>query len=205
MKKFFLLAISLLILQPINLVYASDYSYKYDEHDDDEKCPVGLVNGLTLDQEFGEGSAKITHCLSNRTRVKLMIQANQFCMDNVSNAECTRPYALGNLVKIIEDYEITHGMKPGRDYEIAVIAHTAGGPLMISDTSKNQFAPRVSALLEKGVKFYLCQNAVRAMINTGLLPAGDTTANIVPGVEYVTAGLTAVADFQYQGYVYVQP
>ena len=199
MKLKFVLFIGLL------LFYSGISSAHDNEYDDKYKCPVDLVSGLTLDQEFGDGSAKITHCLERRKGVKLMIQANQFCMDNVSNAECTRPYALANVFKIIDDYEITHGMKPGRDYEIAVIAHTAGGPLMISDTSKNKFAPRVTELLEKGVKFYLCQNAVRAMVNNGLLPAGDTTANIVDGVEYVTAGLTAVADFQYQGYVYVQP
>ncbi len=205
MKKYFLFVISLLILQSLNVVSASDDFNKYDNDDDEKTCPVGLVNNLTLDEEFGDGSKKITHCLERRERVKLLIQANQFCMDNVSNAECARPYALGNLVKIIEDYEITHGMQPGRDYDIAVIAHTAGGPLMLKDINNNQFAARVSSLIDKGVKFYLCQNATRAMIKKGLLPAGDATANIVAGVEYVTAGLTAVADFQYQGYVYVQP
>lgn len=173
--------------------------------DNKNKCPVGLVTGMTLDQEFGPGSADITNCLEQRKDVKLVIQANQFCMDNVSNAECTRPYALLNLAKMIEDFEITHGMKPGRDYEMAVIAHTKGGPLMLKDESNNQFRSKVEALMQQGIKFYLCQNATRSMINKGLLPAGNATANIIPGVEYVTAGITAVTDFQYQGYVYVQP
>lgn len=172
---------------------------------DDEKCPVGLVTGQTLDEEFGPGSEKITHCLEQRTKVKLVVQANQFCMDNLSNAECKRPYALLNLTKMIEDYEITHGMKPGRDYEMSVIAHTKGGPLMLKDETNNQFRSQVETLLKQGVKFYLCQNATRAMIRNGLLPEGDATANIIDGVEYVTAGITAVTDFQYQGYVYVQP
>lgn len=176
----------------------------YDEHDD-EKCPVGLVTGQTLNEEFGPGSENITHCLEKRSNVKLVVQANQFCMDNLSNADCTRAYALLNLTKMIEDYEITHGMKPGRDYKMAVIAHTKGGPLMLKDETKNQFRSQVETLLKQGVKFYLCQNATRSMINRGLLPAGDATANIIDGVEYVTAGITAVVDFQYQGYVYVQP
>ena len=175
------------------------------DHEDKNTCPVGLVNGLTLDQEFGEGSAEITSCLSKRKKVKLVVQANQFCMDDLPNAECTRPFALLNLTKMIEDYEITHGMKPGKDYEMTVIAHTKGGPLMLKDESKNQFRTQVEALLDKGVKFYLCQNATRSMVNRGLLPKGDATANIIDGVEYVTAGITAVVDFQYQGYVYVQP
>jgi len=173
--------------------------------DDEKKCPLGLVTGQTLNEEFGPGSDKITHCLEKRSSVKLVVQANQFCMDNQSNADCTRPYALLNLTKMIEDYEITHGMKPGRDYEMAVIAHTKGGPLILKDETKNQFRSKVENLLKQGVKFYLCQNATRSMISRGLLPAGDATANIIDGVEYVTAGITAVVDFQYQGYVYVQP
>jgi intracellular sulfur oxidation DsrE/DsrF family protein len=175
-----------------------------DDHQNRE-CTVGLVTGMSLDQEFGPGSANITHCLQRRAHVKLVVQANQFCMDNVSNPECTRPFALLNLFKMIDDFEITHGMKPGRNYEMAVIAHTKGGPLMLKDETINQFRGHVERLLDKGVKFYLCQNATRAMVRNGLLPAGDATANIIDGVEYVTAGITAVTDFQYQGYLYVQP
>ena len=120
MKNFFYLLGMCLIMFPISNTLA-------DHGHDNKKCPVGLVSGLTFDEEFGAGSAKITHCLAKRNKVKLVVQANQFCMDNVSNAECTRPYALLNLTKMIDDYEITHGMKPGRDYEMAVIAHTKGG------------------------------------------------------------------------------
>jgi len=197
--KNLLLILSVLYLCAVQLnVYAS-------ETDDEGECPVGLVNGLSLNQEFGAGSEQITHCLQQREKVKLLVQANQFCMDNVSNASCTRPYALLNLEKMIDDYEITHGMKIGRDYQMSVIAHTKGGPLMLKDSAHNPFADKVTALINKGVKFYLCQNATRAMINRGLLPAGEATANIIEGVEYVTAGLTAVVDFQYQGFVYVQP
>ena len=198
MKKAICLFCFLLVLSPVTISLAH-------ADNNDKKCPVGLVSGLTLDEEFGPGSEKITHCLEQRKKVKLVVQANQFCMDNLLNAECTRPYALLNVTKMIEDYEITHGMKPGRDYEMAVIAHTKGGPLMLKDETKNQFKSHVETLLKQGVKFYLCQNATRSMIKKGLLPAGDATVNIIDGVEYVTAGITAVVDFQYQGYVYVQP
>lgn len=195
--KFYLLGLFFFMLPAANAIA--------DDDNNNGRCPVGLVSGMTLDEEFGAGSAQITHCLKRRSHVKLVIQANEFCMDRVANAECTRPYALLNLVKMIEDFEITHGMKPGRDYEMAVIAHTKGGPLMLKDETVNQFRGNVEKLMQKGVKFYLCQNATRAMIRTGLLPAGDATANIIDGVKYVTAGITAVTDFQYQGYVYVQP
>jgi len=201
MKYAFTLILMFLFIHVPTMAIASDD----DDDNHKDKCPVGLVNGLTLDQEFGEGSSKITSCLSKREKVKLVVQANQFCMDDLPNPECTRPFALLNLTKMIEDYEITHGMRPGKDYEMTVIAHTKGGPLMLKDESKNQFRSQVETLLNKGVKFYLCQNATRSMINRGLLPKGDATANIIDGVEYVSAGITAVVDFQYQGYVYVQP
>jgi intracellular sulfur oxidation DsrE/DsrF family protein len=197
-KKLCFLGLFLFLLPPVSAIAGG-------HQPDGRECPVGLVNGMTLDEEFGPDSAAITHCLKQRTRVKIVIQANEFCLDRVSNAECKRPYALINIPKMIEDFEITHGMKLGRDYEMAVIAHTRGGPLMLKDETVNQFRNNVESLMNKGVRFYLCQNATRAMIRNGLLPARDATANIIDGVEYVTAGLTAVSDFQYQGYIYVQP
>jgi intracellular sulfur oxidation DsrE/DsrF family protein len=165
-------------------------------------CPVGLVNGLTLDQEFGPGTADITHCLERRRGVKLVVQINQFCLDNVPNSQCTRPYGLIHLANMIDDYEITHGMVLGRDYEMVAVAHTGGGALMVKG---NPFEAQVRALQARGIKFYMCQNATRALVRSGALPAGNATAYIIDNVEYVTAGVTAVVDFQYRGYRYVQP
>ncbi len=173
-----------------------------DTQHGNEACPVGLVNCLTLDQEFGAGTSAITHCLERRHGVKLVVQLNQFCMDNVPNGQCTRPYGLIHLANMLDDYEITHGMVPGRDSEMVAVAHTAGGALMVKG---NQFEAQVQRLMARGVKFYMCQNATRALIRSGALPAGDATSHIIGGVEYVTAGVTAVVDFQYQGYRYVQP
>lgn len=173
-----------------------------DANNGNTACPVGLVTGLTLDQEFGAGTSTITHCLERRHKVKLVVQINQFCLDNVPNAQCTRPFGLIHLANMIDDYEITHGMVPGRDYEMVAVAHTAGGALMVKG---NPFELQVQRLMARGVKFYMCQNATRALIRSGALPAGDATSHIIGGVEYVTAGVTAVVDFQYQGYRYVQP
>lgn len=157
------------------------------------ECPVGLVSGMTLDDEFGVGTREITHCLKRRHKVKLLIQANKYCGKEVGGA-CVRPYALLNINNVIKDYETTNGMVQGQDYEIAVVVHSSGGRLLLNG---NPYASYVEEQLEQGVKFYFCQNTARGM--------NVTTDQLIPSVEYVTAGISALADFQSNGWTYVQP
>lgn len=174
-----------------------------DDHGQGSKvCPVGLVSGMTLDTEFGPGTSAITHCLERRHDVKLVLQINQYCLDNVPNAQCARPFGLIHAANMVDDYDITHGMVPGRDYEFVVIAHTGGGPLMLKESP---YAEQVRKLQARGVKFYMCQNATRALIRNGTLLLGDATSHLIENVEYVTAGVTAIVDFEKRGYRYVQP
>ena len=175
------------------------------------ECPVGLVNGMTLDEEFGPRSQELTECNKVRHNVKLLIQINAYGTD-------ARAFALGNIVNVIADYEVTYGMRPGKDYEIVAVVHSGGGPLVIKDGTNdgkydannnlikvtNKHQTEVEDLIDAGVKFYFCQNTTRAMQNSGSLPA-DATSALIPGVEYVTAGIAAIADFQARGYQYVQP
>ena len=76
-------------------------------------------------------------------------------------------------------------------------------------SGRNQFEGAVSSLIADGVKFYFCQNTTRSFVNNGFLPPGDVefgaTGELIEGVEYTTAGVTAIADFQSRGYTYVQP
>jgi intracellular sulfur oxidation DsrE/DsrF family protein len=169
------------------------------------ECPVGLVNGMTLDEEFGPGSQELTECNKVRHNVKLLIQINAY-------GTPTRAYALGNIENVIADYEVTYGMRPGKDYEIVAVVHSGGGPLVIKDQTTgdgthivtNAHQHQVEDLIDAGVKFYFCQNTTRGYQSQGLLPA-DATSALIPGVEYVTAGIAAIADFQARGYQYVQP
>ena len=184
------------------------------------ECPVGLVNGNTLDDEFGYGTSDLTKCLDRRHNVKVVMQINKYCRDAVDNADCTRSYTLGNIRNMIKDYEVTHGMEQGKDYEIVAVVHSGGGWQMLKDegldgngnsvTGRNQFESEVSDLITKGVKFYFCQNTTRGFIRGNILPetedtAGGATAELIPGVQYTTAGVTAIAEFQQRGYEYVQP
>ncbi len=189
-------------------------------HHGSNECPVGLVSGKTLDDEFGPGSQDATRCLDKRKKVKIVMQINKFCRDSVPNKDCTRAYALGNMTNMIKDYEITHGMRRGKDYEMVAVVHSGGGALILKNeglngagmpvSGRNQFQGAVETLMRQGVKFYFCQNTTRGMMRNGALPStatttGGATAEMIDGVQYVTAGVTAIGDFQSKGYKYVQP
>ncbi len=180
------------------------------------KCPVGLVTDKTPDNEFGPGTQELTRCLDRRTNVKVVMQINKYCRDSVANADCKlgRPYALKNMLNMINDYETTHNMQVGKDYEIVAVVHSGGGFQMIDGdyydpatkmTVTNQFAGTVSDLIGKGVKFYFCQNTTRSFLGKGVYMGAYPTEKLIEGVEYVTAGVTAIADFEADGYRYVQP
>jgi len=140
-------------------------------------------------------------------------------------ATCSRPYALGNLKNMLKDYTDTNGVVT-KDIDIKVIVHSGGGFLMLNDegfdgngnylTGRNKFQGKVEELMDMGVKFYFCQNTTRGFIKKGILPKtiesdpeygveGGANAQLIDRIDYVTAGVTALADLQDQGYKYVQP
>ena len=195
-------------------------------------CPVGLVSGLELDEEFGPETQELTRCLERRHNVKVVIQVNKFCRDTwnkagdrvrmITDCDPGRAYALGNIKNMLNDYEITHGMRPGKDFEVVAVVHSGGGDLILQDgytftdtvkgdiTINNPYQADVEALLDRGVRFLFCQNTTRGFMRNGKLPSfqdgeGSATDVMIPGVEYTTAGVTAIADFQSLGYTYVQP
>ena len=179
-----------------------------------EQCPVGLVNGLTLDQEFGPGTSMITRCIKKRRHVRVLFQINRFCANSTVDNEtmspfkstCTSPYALGEMMNVIHDYEITEGMKPS-DFKMIAVAYGKGGFLLLKG---NPFQAQIEALMKDGVHFYFCQNTARGFIKAGFLPNPQTTGmpaadGLIDGVTYVTAGVSAILDFQALGYSSVAP
>jgi intracellular sulfur oxidation DsrE/DsrF family protein len=180
------------------------------------ECPVGLVNGLTLDEEFGTGAAELTHCLKKRHALKVAVEINRRCRswsDSSTSGACSGPGpdALGNMNNVLKDYDITNGMKPGHDYTMIAIVHGGGGYLLLND-SRNPYIKQITELMDKGVKFYFCQNTVRGFIGHGVLEnpststsGGSVADQLIPGVEFVTAGFSAVADVQQQGWSVITP
>lgn len=199
------------------------------------ECPVGVLDGapstdpaMVLNAEFGPNSQELTRCLERRHNVKVVMQINKYCSNDQTNAACTKPYALGNIRNMIKDYENTYGMKRYKDYEIVAVVHSGGGALMLKNSGldgngngvgpdavpptpgRNKYETDVKDLIADGVKFYFCQNTTRGMIRKNILPAatettGGATAELIPGVHYTTAGVTAISEFQSLGYRYVQP
>ncbi len=202
---------------------------RWHDYDRNDECPVGVLPGApgqpstTLDLEFGAGTSDLTTCLSNRENVKIVMQINQSCRDsfvntdgkvinNVATCPAGRAFALGNLKNMIADLKTTNGISDD-DIDIRAVVHSGGGYLLLKDgglngkggTNSNQFQGQVEALMADGVKFYFCQNTTRGFIKNGTLPSGNATAQLIDGVEYVTAGVTAISDLQKQGYRYIQP
>jgi intracellular sulfur oxidation DsrE/DsrF family protein len=214
----------------IGTAFASDQSTFVGTN----QCPVGLVSGLSLDEEFGPGAQAATRCLEKRKKVKVVMQINQPCRSaaatSVKTCGAGRAYALGNLRNMLDDYEITHGMRPGVDFDVVAVVHGGGGELVLKDTrytydsasdawmltsGNNPFEGEVKALLDRGVKFQFCQNTTRSYLRSKTLPeasavTGGATAQLIESdlrqrVTYTTAGVTAIADYQRLGYRYVQP
>lgn len=159
-------------------------------------CPVGLINGLTLDEEFGAGTSQITRCLVFRTNVKMVMQINTF------ESRPGRPYGLHNLIPILDDYEITNGT---RDVEIVCINHSGGATQLLNrnapnlhpNAALNVYQELVESLMVRGVQFYLCMNSARS--------AGIKSFHLIPGVRFVTSALTALVDFQKMDYKLIKP
>lgn len=117
-------------------------------------CPVGLVTGLTLEEEFGPGTSQITRCLIFRNNIKMLVHIDKF------ESSPGRPYGLTNILRTINDYEITNGT---RDYKIVSINHSGGATQLLNinsatphpDAALNVYQGLVEDLIAKGVKFYL--------------------------------------------------
>jgi len=185
------------------LCSASSFSYAANpattNPESDEACPVGLVSGMTLVDEFGQYAADNTRCIKTRHDVKTLFAINQF--ENSPGSV----YALRQMQNVYNDYTITDGMVPGKDFHMVAIVHGSGGKLLLNNPAINPYIGLVKNLMAEGVTFYFCENTVRGFIRAGLLVPGDVESGVIPGTKFVTAGLSAISDFQSLGYQYDEP
>lgn len=196
-----------------------------DDRDRDERssnvaCPVDSPYPVSYDDTFGPGTTARLHCNKQRSNVKYVVQVNEACRDShfagtsqpiTSIQECymndimvdgkaNRAYAIYNMLKMVEDLKVTHGVK---DYRMVAIVHDSGWQLL---KKGNPYEDVVRKLMGPGynVKFYFCLNTAASLIGQGKLHAPIADA-LIEGVEYVPAGLSAISDLQAQGYAMSQP
>ena len=228
MKKILLLS-SLMFLGLVNApaIAANDDPNK-------NECPVGLVTGQSIEDEFGEGVSGITRCIKNRGQIKLVMQVNQSCRDTTVVSDGAggymlenhpkscgggRGYGIAQMKNMINDYVVTHGI-PADKLDLKIVVHGGGGLMLLDDDilmkplpwGDNNLQGAVVDLIAGNhhgvkVKFYFCMNTVRGLANKlgFVTDTADLVSRVIPGVEYVTGGLTALGDFQEEGYVYIQP
>jgi intracellular sulfur oxidation DsrE/DsrF family protein len=172
-------------------------------------CPVeSPYGGMSFEDKFGDDVLDKMRCNKRRSQVKMVMQVNA-ALDGKS-----RMYGFRNLPNIINDFEKTHGIEK---WEIAVVIHSGGFPFVLDPDSTNPHpqaglndvivaapygntltgAEVVEKLIDLGVDVYFCLNTASAL--------KITTDQMLPDVKYVPAGLSAIMDFQYSGYKYVQP
>ena len=173
-------------------------------------CPVDSpYGGDSFEDKFGPDVLEKMRCNKRRSNVKMVMQINA-AFDAKG-----RMYGFRNLPNIINDFEITHGIKK---WEIAVVIHSGGYPFVLDPDAANPHpaaplndqevnapfpdenltgAEVVEKLIGMGVDVYFCLNTAAAL--------SITTDQILPSVKYVPAGLSSLVDFQYDGFKYVQP
>ena len=178
-------------------------------------CPAELAGAY--DEAYGDGTAAATRCMQKSGKAKIVIQINQSCRDTAivsdgaggwkhknhpTSCNDDRAYALGNMRNMIKDYNAQ-----GINYDIVAVVHSGGVYQLIDG---NKFGGQVQDLMDQGVRFYACLNTIKKFVATGKLDdpdvvGGTVSDQLVPGVEFVSAGITAIPDFQSKGYKYAQP
>ncbi len=129
----------------------------------------------------------------------MIYQINQAC----KNADCSKSYATSNITNAINDYQVTHSLQARTDYDVVAIVYSKGYRRVLDNNSanphpdENPFQEQVQNLLDQGGKVSFCQNTARKN--------GVMTDQMIPGIEFVTAGVTAIADYQLRGDAMIQP
>lgn len=161
-------------------------------------CPDVVITNA--DTQFGDGSGEITHCIAVRDRLKIVIAMN----NNDINSSNGKAQQVLNVNNIYNDYTLNYEMVAGKDFKAVVVAYGAGARWLLNDAAytasfgdANPSGDMVSALLAKGIKFYMCQNTMEG--------SGWVNSDLIPGIEMVPAGVTGVIDFQNRDYTYIAP
>lgn len=138
----------------------------------------------------------------NQTGLKVVVQVNSG--DTTPNGISKQAMAVRNLY---EHYS-SLGMKPGKDYEIAVVFRAEGSQFLLADEAYdlkvkqphgkgNPNRAMLEALSRSGVKMYECQVSMKMR--------GYVPADMLPFSRAVISGIGAIIDFEKSGYQQITP
>lgn len=138
----------------------------------------------------------------NQTGLKVAIQVNY--ADTIPNGIGKQVLAAKNLL----DQYTALGMKPGKDYEIAMVFRADGAQFLLTDEAYDQKVKQphpkgnpnriiLDELIKGGVKMYECGVAMRMK--------GYSPQDILPYSRIVVSGMGAMVDLEKSGYLSVTP
>lgn len=191
-SKFMLLAV---------LGLAGNVAFAQGQLPGDTTCPVDAQ--VAMDAQFGAGTSAVTSCLKKRDNIRVVLNMSTA----VTNPKSGLAQTLVNVNNMIGNYEGIYGLTLGENgYQIVVIAHFAGGRWLLTDdaynrtygvTTGNPSRHTVEALLAKGIPMIMCQNTMRGN--------NWVTSDLIPGVQEVPGGVTALADYSAGGWAVLTP
>jgi len=161
-------------------------------------CPQVVLDAA--EENFGEGAGEMTECLAKRDRIRAVVAFNS----GVINKRNGHGQQVLNVRNIEKDYTNNYEMEIGDDFKVVVIGYAAGARWLLNDTAFNKSYGTenpsdnfIAELIGKGIKFYMCQNTMKGN--------GWKKEDLLPGVNMVPAGVTAVLDYEHRGYKYIAP
>jgi intracellular sulfur oxidation DsrE/DsrF family protein len=153
----------------------------------------------SADAQFGAGSGPMTNCVAVRDGVKVVVALNSDVLNGKGISQ-----QVNNVANMVGDYTGSYAMVANQNFKIVAIGYGAGARWLLNDTAymnkygtTNPSAATVATLIGQGVKFYMCQNTMRGN--------NWKKDDLLPNVDMVTSGVTAVIDFQKRRYTYIAP
>ncbi|MDH5231642.1 MAG: DsrE family protein [Gammaproteobacteria bacterium] len=203
LRKSMKLTSQFLILTTTMLLAFSSNADNSDAEDRHTKeCPsiaIERSDQLFATDIHGVAASDKTLCLSRRNHVKAVLAWNS---DNVHPNK--NGLQVLNARNLLNDWEQNYAMRNGKDYKAVIVAYGKGARWALSDAAYNKkfgtdnpSTEIVKSLMQRGAKIYMCQNSMKG--NQWKL------MDLIDGVEMVPAGVSALVDFQYQGYRYIAP
>lgn len=160
-----------------------------------KKCTDAAIEAA---ETYDPGSSEYLNCLRVRDEFKVVVSWN----NNLKNGKIfkTTGATVGqqavNVRNLTRDYKNNYGMIHGEEYKTVVVAYSSGVDWLRNDREQANIN-MVNSILAQGIKIFACQNTMKAK--------GLVLADLLPGVQVVPAGVSAVVDYQNRKYVYLNP